>query len=228
MTKTPATPWQSIWRLSLLLLGLLGAGLALQQLAGGLETAVIDRLVINQGAWGMAVFVMLGGVACASGVPRQAAGFTAGYIFADEFGLGGLTLFLALVLATLAQLLGCALDFFWARLVARNWARARLRGRLAGLERVLCGHPFTITLIIRLLPVGNNTAFSLLGGASSVAAGPFLAASGLGYLPQTIVFVLLGGGARVASWQRIALAGGLFAASVVLGLWLHQRHRATA
>ena len=221
-------PWQSIWRLAVLLLGLLGAGLALQKLAGGLETDLIDRLVINQGALGLVMFVLLGGVACASGVPRQAAGFAAGYVFADAAGIGGLALLLALGLATLAQLLGCALDFFWARMVVRDWARQRLRGRLARLETMLCGHPFTITLIIRLLPVGNNTAFSLLGGASAVAAGRFLAASALGYLPQTFVFVLLGGGARVASWQRIALAAGLFAASVVLGLWLYRRHRGMA
>ena len=134
----------------------------------------------------------------------------------------------ALVFATAAQLLGCALNFFWARAVARDWARARVRGRLARLEAILVGHPFSITLIVRLLPVGNNTAFSLLGGASAVPALPFMAASALGYIPQTLVFVLLGGGARIAGWQRIALAVALFAASALLGLWLLRRHRAEA
>ena len=220
---TPPPPIRSILRLFLLLLGLLGAGLAISSFSGALETHLIDRLVIGQGPVGWAIFVALAAAACATGVPRQAAGFAAGYAFTAEAGLP-----LAMGLATAAQTLGCALDFYWARIVAQDWARRRLRGWLARLEAVLAGSPFAVTLIIRLLPVGNNTAFSLLGGASTVRAAPFLAGSALGYLPQTLVVVLLGGGARVAGWQRIALAVILFVASALLGLWLYRRHRALA
>lgn len=213
-------PGRAVLRLCLLLLGLLGAGLALRAFAGELDAALLDRLVVGQGAWGQLIFVLLAGLACATGVPRQAAGFAAGYAFAFWPGL-------ALVMA--AQVLGCALDFFWARGVAQDWARRRLSGqpagRLARLEVMLADNAFTVTLIVRLLPVGNNTAFSLLGGVASVRALPFLAGSAIGYVPQTLVFVLLGGGARVAGWQRIALAGMLFAASLALGFWLYRRHR---
>lgn len=219
---------RSILRLGLLLLGLLGAGLAISSFSGALETHLIDRLVIGQGPVGWAIFVALAAAACATGVPRQAAGFAAGYAFTAEAGTAEAGLPLAMGLATAAQTLGCALDFYWARIVAQDWARRRLRGWLARLEAVLAGSPFAVTLIIRLLPVGNNTAFSLLGGASTVRAAPFLAGSALGYLPQTLVFVLLGGGARVAGWQRIALAVILFVASALLGLWLYRRHRALA
>lgn len=218
-----AAPARSILRLGLLLLGLLGGGLVLRSFAGHLDTALIDQLVVGQGITGQLIYVLLAAASCATGVPRQAAGFAAGYAFSAALGAP-----LALVLAMVAQLLGCALDFFWARAVARDWARKRLRGKLARLEAVLVDNPFTITLIVRLLPVGNNTAFSLLGGASAVRPLPFHAASALGYLPQTLVFVLLGGGARVAGWQRIGLAVALFAASVVLGVWLYRRHRGMA
>lgn len=207
-------------RLGLLLLGLLGGGLVLRGFAGHLDTALIDQLVVGQGITGQVVYVLLAAASCATGVPRQVAGFAAGYAFSAALGLP-----LALALATLAQVLGCALDFFWARVVARDWVRQRLRGRLARLEAVLAANPFTVTLIVRLLPVGNNTAFSLLGGASSARALPFLTASGLGYLPQTLVFVLAGGGAQSAGWAQILFAGGGFAASVLLGLWLYRRHR---
>lgn len=222
MSQT-GSPLHAILRLGVLLLGLLGAGLALRSFAGGLETDLIDRLVVGQGLRGWVVFVALAAIACATGVPRQAAGFAAGYAFTAEYGL-----MVALCLALAAQVFGCAVDFYWARAVARDWARRRVRGMLARLEAGLAGNPFTATLIVRLLPVGNNTAFSLLGGASSVRATPFLAASAIGYLPQTLVFVLLGGGARVAGWQRIALAAVLFVASAMLGLWLYRRHRAEA
>lgn len=232
MSESQDMPGKAIFRLGLLLLGLLGAGLALRTFSGGLEAELIDRLVIGQGPWGGVVFVLLAAAACASGVPRQATGFAAGYALGGEaFGgeaFANAWLGLALVIATIAQTLGCTMDFFWARIVARDWARARVRGRLARLEALFAGHPFSITLIIRLLPVGNNLAFSLLGGASSVRAGSFLVASALGYVPQTLVFVLLGSGARVAGWQKITLAGLLFAASAALGLWLYRRHRAMA
>jgi len=207
----------------LLFVGLLAGGLILRQFSSGLNTAWVDQWVTGQGAWGQAVFVLLGAAACATGVPRQAVGFAAGYAFADPYGLGP-----AIAIATVAQALGCATDFFWARAIARDWARQRIRGRLARLESVLTEHAFTTTLIVRLLPVGNNMAFSLLGGVSSARAVPFLAASAIGYVPQTLVFALLGGGSRGAGWQRIALGGALFAVSVALGLWLYRRQRAMA
>jgi uncharacterized membrane protein YdjX (TVP38/TMEM64 family) len=222
-TPAPGLPWRSIGRASLLLLGLLAVGLALRQFSGGLDAALMDRWVTGQGIWGQAVFILLGAAACATGVPRQAVGFAAGYAFASSYGLG-----LAIAIATVAQVLGCATDFYWARAIARDWARQRIRGRLARLEAVLAQHAFTTTLIVRLLPVGNNLAFSLLGGVSSVRALPFLVASAIGYVPQTLVSALLGGGSRSANWQGIALGCALFAGSVALGLWLYRRQRTAA
>lgn len=217
------TAWRSIGRLGLLVLGLLAGGLAVRTFAGGLDAALLDRLVVGQGMRGRLIFVLLAASACATGVPRQATGFAAGYAFAAESDLVQ-----ALVLAMAAQMLGCMLDFYWARAIGRQWARARVRGRLARLEAVLVGHPFVSTLIMRLLPVSNNLAFNLLGGASAVRTLPFMAASALGYLPQTLVFLLLGSGTRVSGWQQIALAGALFVGSVGLSVWLLRRHRMEA
>src|SRR5207245_529877 len=73
-----------------------------------------------------------------------------------------------------AQLLGCALSFFWARLVGRDWAERRLAGRfgcrLRALRDALAESPFDTTLALRLLPVGNNLALNLLAGMAGVAA----------------------------------------------------------
>ena len=54
----------------------------------------------------------------------------------------------------------------------------------------------------------------------------FLAASILGYVPQTVVFALLGGGLRVSQSTQVALAVALLALSIVLGLALLRRSRA--
>jgi uncharacterized membrane protein YdjX (TVP38/TMEM64 family) len=143
-----------------------------------------------------------------SAVPRQAAAFAAGYIWGPWIGVA---------LALPAQLLGAAIDFAWARLSARTWVAARLPARLRRLDARLAARPFTATLSLRLLPLGNNVALNLVAGVSAVRAAPFLAASALGYLPQTAIFALLGSGVAVARWVEVAIAIALFAASVLLG-----------
>ena len=83
------------------------------------------------------------------------------------------------------------------------------------------------TLTLRLLPVGNNLVLNLLAGVSTLSVGPFLAALVLGYVPQTVIFALLGGGVRVSEKVQVAVAVALFAVSVILGLIL-LRDRRTA
>ena len=59
-------------------------------------------------------------------------------------------------------------------------------------------------------------------------AVPFLAGSALGYVPQTVIFALLGSGIGVADWVQVAIGAALFAASVLLGVILLRRYRAAA
>lgn len=192
---------------AMLLGGLVAAGLALRLLGAGALDSARPTL---RGA-----FLLVGGGALltAVGVPRQVVAFAGGYAFGAW--RGGL-------LSLLAQMLGCCADFWWARSVAPDWARRRLAGRV---DRLLRARPFTATLTLRLLPVGNNLLLNLLAGLSAVPAGPFLAASALGYLPQTIVFALLGSGTQVGRAGQIAVGAALFAASAALGYALLRRQR---
>jgi uncharacterized membrane protein YdjX (TVP38/TMEM64 family) len=211
----------ALLRLLLLAAGLAAAGLVLRELGAAPGTEWVDRHVRGQGALGEAVFLAVGAVAAAVGVPRQGVAFLGGYAFGAARGSG---------LALAAQLLGCALSFYWARLVGRDWAERRLAGRfgrrLRPLRDALADSPFGATLAIRLLPVGNNLALNLLAGMSGIAALPYLAGSAIGYVPQTVVFALLGKGVRVDGLWQVALSAALLAASVALGLRLLRRHRA--
>ncbi|HEY8613174.1 MAG TPA: VTT domain-containing protein, partial [Roseomonas sp.] len=183
-------------RMALLAAGLGVAGWIIRTigLAPGGETGTewVDHWIRGQGLWGEALFLAIGTAAAAAGMPRQAVAFLGGYAFGAALGTA---------LALLAQLLGCALSFSWARLVGRDWAARRLEGRfgrrLRPLHDRLAASPFGATLALRLLPVGNNLALNLLAGLSGLRLAPFLAASALGYLPQTLVFVLLGDGVAV-------------------------------
>ncbi|MCB4824252.1 VTT domain-containing protein [Roseicella sp. GB24] len=175
----------------------------------------------DQGLTGEALFLLAGAAAAAAGLPRQGVAFLGGYAFGAVLGT---------VLGLAAQVLGCALAYAWARLVGRDWAERRLAGRfgrrLRPVRDVLAESPFGATLALRLLPVGNNLALNLLAGLAGIAALPFLAASALGYLPQTIVFALLGKGVRVDGLWQLGLAGLLLLASLGIGLVLLRRARA--
>ena len=82
-----------------------------------------------------------------------------------------------------------------------------------------------MTLLIRLLPVGNNFATSLAAGVSRVPARPFLLGSLVGYVPQTFVFALAGSGIEMGANFRVALAVLFFVVSGAIGIWLYRRYR---
>ena len=203
---------RSALRPALLLVGLGLAGL-------GLRAFGLDGQLAEAAQRGPALFVLLAAVGCAVGMPRQLAAYAGGLAFGAGPGFA---------LALLAMVLGCAASFAWARLVARDWARRRLArgGWAARLDVRLTAHPFAATLTLRLLPMGNNFALNLLAGVSGVAAGPFVLASALGFVPQAAVFALLGSGVRVGQGEQVALAAALFAASAVLGWRLLRRPEA--
>lgn len=208
-------------RPALLLSGLLAVGLALRLLptdgVAGLLRAMVDP-ADHGWAISAALVVAAGAGFCAIGVPRQVIAYAAGFAFGTAWGS---------ILAVVAALFGCAADFWWARLVARGWAQReaarRLGGRLARLDRFVGANPFLSTLMLRLLPVGNNLALNLLTGVSTVAAAPFFAASAVGYLPQTIIFALIGSGARLDRPTQIGIGVALFLVSGLAGLVLMRR-----
>ena len=200
LAETPAPNTALSWlKGGVLLAGLAAAGLALRMVGA-------DALHASQPTpEGAASFVLVGALLAAVGVPRQAVAFAGGYAFGAWRGGG---------LALLAQMAGCAADFWWARWVAPGWARRRLGGRI---DRLLQAKPFTATLTLRLLPVGNNLLLNLLAGVSGVGARQFFAATLIGYLPQTAIFSLAGSGIQVGGGTRLAIGIALFAASGLLG-----------
>jgi uncharacterized membrane protein YdjX (TVP38/TMEM64 family) len=145
--------------------------------------------------------------------------FAGGYAYGAAGGI---------LLSLIAQMLGCGADFLWARLLARDWARQRVRGRLARLDAFLAANPFGATLSLRLLPVGSNILLNLLAGVSGVAVLPFLAATLFGYVPQTVIFALLGGGVQVGRTVQVVVAIALFIISMAGGIVLLRRTRRVA
>ena len=193
----------------------IGWGVKVSGLAQHLDAQWVDSEIRGNGL-GWLYYLGFGAVAAAVGLPRQAICFLGGY----AFGLGE-----GLVLAEGASGLGCLLCFLYARLLGRELVRHRFAERLARLDDFLKGHPFSMAMLIRLLPVGSNVITNLLAGVSSAPLPPFLAGSLVGYLPQTVIFVLLGSGINVQPVWRTAASVVLFVASALLGVLLYRRMR---
>ncbi len=199
--------------LSLAVLGMLVEHFQLFSLFG---TDWLEREIRGQGWRGEASFIALAALAMTVGLPRQVVAFAAGY----AFGLVQGTL-----IALIATVLSCIAAFYYARLFGRALIAPRLSGRIARVDAFVREHPFSMTLLIRLLPAGHNLSTNLAAGLSSVAAPPFVLGSALGYLPQTVVFALVGSGVGVDPFWHLLLGVLLFILSGALGLYLYRRLR---
>jgi uncharacterized membrane protein YdjX (TVP38/TMEM64 family) len=176
----------------------------------------IDTDVRGKGIGGEVLFVAVAGLATAVALPRHVVSFLGGYAFGVLPGA---------LLALIGTVLGCVLVFFYARVIGRPLVSARLGARVQRIEDFLATHPFWMTVLIRLLPVGNNFATNLAAGVSRVPATPFFLGSFLGYVPQTLVFALAGSGVDVGAAWRVGIAVALFLVSGVIGAWLYRKYR---
>lgn len=185
-------------------------------LGGALNTEWMDAHVRGQGLAGGALFVGAAALFIAVGLPRQVMCFLGGY----AFGLVEGSLW-----SLLASVLGGAAAFYYARLLGRDPIRARFSQKVQRIDAFLREHTFSMTLLIRLLPVGSNLVTNLAAGVSSAPAFGFLGGSALGYIPQTVIFALVGSGIGVDPELRIGLGAALFVASGALGIHLYRKHR---
>jgi hypothetical protein len=134
-------------------------------------------------------------------------------------GLAGALLFIAVGAAF------TVLGFGYARFFARDMIVRRYPNRVRKIDDFLHLHPFSMTLAVRLFPLGHNLVVNLLAGVSKVRALPFLAASAVGHLPQTLVFAMVGGGVAESDMVKGALAAALFALSAGIGMHLYRKYR---
>lgn len=210
----PATIFRGVFVMLTLALGLYAWEAA--DLSNALTNDWIETHIMGQGLAGEALFVGLAALATGLGLPRQVVSGLAGYAF-------GLALGSALALA--GTVAGCVGAFYYARVLARAPIQNKFSGRVRKLDDFLHDNTFSMTLLVRMLPVGSNVATNLAAGVSSVRAAPFFGGSALGYAPQTVIFALLGSGVAVDPGLRISLSVVLFVASALLGVYLYRHFR---
>lgn len=183
-----------------------------------LNTGWVDQAVRGQqGLYGEALYLLVGSAVVALGLPRQAVSFGAAYAFGPWMGLG---------LALLSTLLGSLTTFYYARFIGRDAIARRFPDKVGRIDAFLTGNEFTMAIILRLSPVSHNGTANVAAGVSGVRVLPFFAGSLVGYVPQTVVFVLAGAGFELDKMVTWTLSGVLFVGSTVLGIWLWRRTRA--
>ena len=197
---------------------LLAAFAALRWLAPGADTlGRWAEACLPAGVWGWVAYVAASGLLTSLAVPRQAVSFVGGCAFGALPGA---------LLSTLGTTLGCMLAFGVARGLGRSFVERRYGVRARSVNAVLVRHPFLIAFALRLFPSGNNWLSSLLAGVSRIPCLPFFLGSCLGYLPQNIIFSLLGSGMRIDMPWRTGLGLGLLGLSCLLAAWLYKRYGA--
>jgi len=180
-----------------------------------LDQAWVDTHVRNRGLAGEVFFVGLCALLASIGLSRQIVAFLAGYGFGFTKGV---------LLAMLAVVSGCIITFFVARLLLRGFLLKRYSERIRRVDEFIRDNTFSMTLSVRLLPLGSNWMFNIAGGVSGVRSMPFFLGSALGYLPQMIIFSLVGSGAQVDQFWKIAIAMAMLVIAVVLGVYLYRKY----
>lgn len=176
----------------------------------------MESLVKGKGSYGVLLFLGIAALFTGAGLPRQIISFVGGYIYGVLTGT---------LLALTGTVLGCLLAFYYARILGRDLLRSRYSKKIEKIDAFLRQNPFSMALLIRTIPVGSNVLTNLLAGVSSVRSGFFVLGSAVGYLPQTLIFALLGSGFKVEPFWRIGLSVALFFLSIWWGILIFRKFR---
>jgi uncharacterized membrane protein YdjX (TVP38/TMEM64 family) len=192
---------------------------SLPMLGAASAQATLVRLVSEGGVRGPTMFLILATFLTAIGLPRQIPAFVAGYAFGAWYGAA---------IALISQVLACSADFGWARLMGRSFVYRRFGPALRKIDATLAARPFIATLTFRLMPVGSNILLNLAAGLSSVRALPFITASAIGFIPQTVIFALIGCGSAPSHTHVLAIGIAMFVLSALCGIFLFRKYRQLA
>jgi uncharacterized membrane protein YdjX (TVP38/TMEM64 family) len=98
------------------------------------------------------------------------------------------------VISWVGAMLGALISFMISRLFFETFAK-RLLGEkksMKYLDRMSSKYGFKVVLIARLLPFISFDLISYVAGLSSIKLRPFLLATGIGMLPATLVYTVVG------------------------------------
>jgi uncharacterized membrane protein YdjX (TVP38/TMEM64 family) len=153
------------------------------------------------GALGVAMFFVAYVGATVAFLPGSILTLAAGFAYGPVWGLA---------IVSPASVVGATAAFLLGRTLLRDWAvrktsdAARLRAMQGAIER----EGFKIVLLLRLSPLVPFNVLNYALSLSNVRLSTYVAASALGMLPATALYVYLGSLAPTAAQLSAAAQGG--------------------
>jgi len=174
----------------------------------------LGEFVQSKGMLGVVLLLIATMCATAVGLPRQFFAFVAGFSFGLPLGL---------LIASVGALAGAAITFVFAKRFLQRWVHSKFPEQLAMLNRFVRDDAVLKIIVLRLQPLGTNFISNCCAGVSSISPAKFFIASAVGYIPQMLVFALMGSGVRIGSNTYISVSVILFTVSLLIGWLLYRR-----
>ncbi|MGM7701509.1 TVP38/TMEM64 family protein [Pseudalkalibacillus sp. Hm43] len=159
------------------------------QLIGLLTSGSLDRVVGYVQSWGIfAPLISIGLMifqAIAAPIPAFLITATNGLLFGVVWGF---------VISWIGAMLGAIVSFYLAKRLGYDFVKKKVNetGWLNHLERLNGKYGFWIVLIARLVPVVSFDLISFAAGLAGMKLRTFLVSTGIGMLPATIAYTMLG------------------------------------
>jgi uncharacterized membrane protein YdjX (TVP38/TMEM64 family) len=171
-------------------------------------TALVDR-ARGAGPAGVAAFAAVYLIAPLLLLPASVLTLGAGFLFGPLWGI---------VFASPVSVGAASLAFLLGRTLARRSVERRVEGdaRFAAVDRAVGEDGFKIVFLLRLSPVVPFNLLNYALGLTRIRFSTYLAASFLGMLPGTFLYVSLGSAAKSAA----QLAGGHRGSETEIAFWL--------
>lgn len=150
------------------------------------------------------------------GLPRQITAFSCGYTFGAVSGS---------LIALLSVTLACAITYSVARFLLNNIIKNKVSNTYLKCQSLFANQLLHKIIIIRLLPIGSNFLTNIIAGTCKLNVKRFILGSCIGFIPQIIIFSLMGAGTKIADKTQIIISIGLFIVALILGFYLYVRNK---
>jgi uncharacterized membrane protein YdjX (TVP38/TMEM64 family) len=177
----------------------------------------IQRWILGLGPWGAAIFALLFVAATLVLAPDWPLSIAAGFVFG----------FWALPIVIIAATTAATLSFLASRYLFRGRVRAWLAGRprLLAIDRAVAEEGWKVVALLRLSPAVPFNLQNYLFGATAVPFAQYVAATAVGIVPGSLLYVYLGvlgnaarhaGGGTPLKWLLFAAGLAATAAAAFL------------
>jgi len=156
------------------------------------EPALVKAQVVQWGAWGPIVYMLLYAVGPSFLVPGAVMTIAGGLAFGTTLGS---------VYSLIGGDAGALVAFAAGRFLGRSFVERIVGERFEAMLQRIARHGFQIILYLRMVPVIPYNALNLLAGASPITFRDYFWATMIGMIPGTILFAFLGD----ALWHPLSL-----------------------